>query len=287
MSMTQPIAFAVVAMICYGLSDFVYKRAAAAGIRADRFLMAQGWCFWPLVTLYALATHRLVFSAAALWGSVAGAFILAGFYFFIRSLATGAVSTNATIFRMNFVVTVFLVIVFLGEPLTPAKIAGLALALVATSLLAGGGAGGQGASAQARRRSLVEVALATVAFGASTFFHTLGLRRGVPPETLAVAQATVFMPLATLAVYVTDRAVVPGRATLKYGAVAAIALFGATIFLLHGIAIGQASVLVPIAQMGFLVAALLGIFVLREQVTLQKAIGLATALAALGILAAS
>ena len=31
---------AIVAMVCYGLSDFIYKQAAAAGIRADHFLMA-------------------------------------------------------------------------------------------------------------------------------------------------------------------------------------------------------------------------------------------------------
>ena len=285
--MTQPIAFAVVAMICYGLSDFVYKRAAAASIRADRFLMAQAWCFLPLVILYALATHRLVFVPAALWGSVAGAFIFVAFYFFIRSLGVGAVSTNATIFRMNFVVTVFLVIAFLGERLTLAKVAGLALALLATWLLVGGGADAHDARGQARRRSLVQVAIATLAFGASTFFHTLGLRRGVPPETLAVAQAALFMPLATAVVYIADHNLSPPLLALKYGAAAAIALFGATIFLLHGIAVGQASVLVPIAQMGFIVAALLGIFVLREQVTLRKAVGLAAALAALGVLAAS
>jgi uncharacterized membrane protein len=68
---------------------------------------------------------------------------------------------------------------------------------------------------------------------------------------------------------------------------AAVALFGATIFLLHGMAAGQASLLVPIAQMGFIVAALLGIFVLRERLTPRKAIGLIAALAALGVLAAS
>ena len=50
---------------------------------------------------------------------------------------------------------------------------------------------------------------------------------------------------------------------------------------------GQASVLVPIAQMGFIVAALLGIFVLGERVTLRKAAGLAAALAALTALATS
>src|SRR5882757_930348 len=119
--MNQSIVYAIVAMVCYGISDFIYKQAAAAGVRADHFLMAQGWLFCPLVIVYALATHTLVLNPAALWGSLAGAFVFIGFYFFIR--------------------TVLLVVVWLGEPLTLSKIAGLALALLATWLLVGAGAG--------------------------------------------------------------------------------------------------------------------------------------------------
>jgi uncharacterized membrane protein len=283
--MDQSIVYAIVAMVCYGVSDFIYKQAAAAGIRADHFLMAQGWLFCPLVIVYALATHMLVLDPAALWGSLAGVFVFIGFFWFIRSLATGSVSTNASIFRLNFIVTVLLAVIWLDEPLTPSKIAGLALALLATWLLLGVSA--DRAPDGAKRRSLVLVALATLAFGTSNFFHTMGLRHGALPETLAVAQAALFMPLATVVVYVVDRKLRPPLVTFKYSAPAAIVLLGATISLLRSVAGGQASVLVPIAQMGFVVAALLGIFILRERVTVRKMIGLVTALAALAALAGS
>ena len=285
--MDQPVVYAILAMVCYGVSDFIYKQAATAGIRADHFLMAQGWLFCPLVIVYALATQTLVLNPAALWGSLAGAFVFVGFYFFIRSLAAGSVSTNASIFRLNFIVTVLLVVVWLGEPLTPSKIAGLALALLATWLLLGVSASAGRAPDDARRRSLGLVALATLAFGTSNFFHTMGLRHGALPETLAVAQAALFMPLATVVVYVVDRKLRPPLVTFKYSAPAAIVLLGATISLLRSVAEGQASVLVPIAQMCFVVAALLGIFVLREPLTVRKVIGLVTALAALAALAGS
>jgi len=282
--MHQSIVYAVAAMVCYGLSDFIYKHGAAAGIRADRFLMAQAWFFVPLVWLYALATHTLVVNSAAMWGLLAGAFVFVGFYFFIRSLATGAVSTNASIFRMNFIVTVVLVVALLGEPLTPGKIAGLALALLATWLLLAARSPA-GTPDEARRRSFFQVVVATLAFGASNFFHTVGLRHGAMPETMAAAQAALFMPLATVVVLVTDRSLRPPAVTFGYGAATAVMLFGATILLLHGVADGQASVVVPIAQMGFVIAALLGIFVLHERVTVRKVIGLVSALAALAVLA--
>jgi uncharacterized membrane protein len=285
--MNQPIIYAIVAMVCYGLSDFIYKQAATAGIRADHFLMAQGWFFCPLVILYALATHTLVIDLAALWGSLAGALIFIGFYYFIHSLAVGSVSTNASIFRMNFIVTVMLVVVLLGEPLTLGKIVGLVLALLATWLLLGVKIGADHAPDDARTRSLVQVAVATLAFGTSNFFHTIGLRHGAVPETLAVAQAVVFTALATVVVYVADRKLRPPPATFKYSTAAAIVLLGATIFLLRSVAGGQARVLVPIAQMGFVVAALLGIFILREHVTVRKVIGLVVALGALAVLSGS
>ncbi len=283
--MSQPIVYALVAMVCYGVCDFIYKQAASAGIRADHFLMVQAWFFCSLVILYALATGTIVLDPAALWGMLAGALAFVGFYYFVRSLVAGAVSTNASIFRLNFIVTVLLVV---GEPLTLRKVLGLAFALLATWLLLGAGRpAADPATGDARRRSLLQVAVATLAFGAANFFHTVGLRHGAVPETLAVAQAAVFMPLATIVVYGADCKLRPPPMTFGYSAIAAILLLGATIFMLRSVAEGQASVLVPITQMGFIVAALLGIFVLLERVTLRKAAGLASALAALAVLAGS
>jgi drug/metabolite transporter (DMT)-like permease len=281
--MTQPVLLALIAMVCYGVGDFIYKRAAAAGIRADHFLMAQAWVFCPLVIVYALATGRLILTPAAAWGCVAGVFVFGGLYCFIRSLASGSVSTNASIFRLNFIVTVVLVIALLGEPLTLAKIGGLLLALAATWLLLGAGGGKE----RHDMRSMAQVVLATGLFGASNFFHTIGLRHAVPPETMTAAQAALFMPLATLVVFVVDRKLAPPATTFRFAIPAALVLIVATIALLSGIALGQASVLVPIAQMGFIVAALLGIVALGEPVTARKGAGLTAALAALAMLAAS
>jgi drug/metabolite transporter (DMT)-like permease len=279
--------YALMAMTCYGFTDFVYKRAAAATIRPDHFLMAQAWCYFPLVVLYVFSTGTLVPNRAAFWGFLAGSVSFMGFYYFMRSLSSGTVSTNASIFRLNFIVTVVLAIVFLGEPLTQTKLAGLGFALVSAWLLVGAGSSANDIGSRSRGRSLGQVGIATLAFGASNFFHTVGLRHGAVPETLAVAQALCFMPLATTVVYSRDGKLRPPPQAFIYGAPAALLLLGATIFLLRGVAGGQASVLVPIAQMGFMIAAILGIEVLGEQVTAFKVGGLASALAALAILAGS
>jgi uncharacterized membrane protein len=118
----------------------------------------------------------------------------------------------------------------------------------------------------------------------ANFLHAVGLREGVLPETMLAAQAIVFMPLTNLAVLAADRRVAVPRAAWGYGAVMSLVLFGAFVCLLHGMSLGQASVVVPIAQMGFIVTAVLGTLFLREPLTLRKVLGLAAAAAALAAL---
>lgn len=282
--MNEAFIEAMIALVCYGLSDFVYKQAAGANIRADHFIMAQAWLYCPTMILYTLVTHKFVPVPAALWGSLAGFATFTGLYYFSRSLSEGAVSTNASIFRMNFIVTAALAILVLGEPLTLRKTAGLVLALVATRLLIEKGKGEAGAL---RTRSLAQVGLATLAFGAANFFHTIGLRHGAVPETLVMAQAAVFMPLATIVVFIKDRRLKPPPHAFRFSVPAAVLQLLATVTLVRAIALGQASVLVPIAQMGLIVAAVLGIAILGERATARKMSGLVLAVGALAVLAGS
>jgi uncharacterized membrane protein len=283
--MTGGTGYAFAAMLCYGVGDFIYKRSAQAGVPAHYFIMLQAWCFCPLVILYAVMTESLVLRPSALWGCLAGLFIFVGFYNFVRSLTVGAVSIHAPIFRMNFVVTVLLAVALLGEPLSRAKIIGLALALAATWLLLGGGR--HLPSADAGRRSLAQVALATLSFGAANFFHKLGLMGGMPPATMLSAQAIVFITCATLFAFYSDKALRPPTRAWLFAVPAALVLIVAFLLFLNALTLGQASILVPIAQMGFVPAAALGVLVLNEAITARKLMGLAVALAALAVLAAS
>ena len=279
--MTGGTGYAFAALVCYGLGDFIYKRATTAGIKPHHFLMGQAWCFCPAVFLYAWATGTLVVGPPAAWGALAGVLIFVAFYNFLRSLAAGSVSINAPIFRLNFVITAILAIAILGEPLRPAMPVALALALAATWLLLGG----LDRRTKIDRGSLVSVLIATVALGAANFFHTLGLRHGSSPETMLAAQAAVFVTLSTVFVRVVDGKIAPPAATWSHAAAAAGVLICAFLFMLHAITRGPASVLVPIAQMGFVVTAALGILVLGEPITTRKAGGLAAALASLAVLA--
>ena len=284
-SMTPGIGCALGAMLFFGLGDLVYKRGAAAGAQAHHFLMVQSWVFAPSVVLYAAWTGSLHFVVGSLWGALAGLFVLVGFYNFAHSLRTGSISINAPVFRLSFVLTAALAVLLLGEPLTRYKVAGLLLALAAAWLLLGAPAPGDAAGRRESRASRARVLVATVSVGAGNFIYTLGLRAGASPGSLIVAQAAVVVTLATVFTAAVDRHIRPSGAALRYAPRAAIVLALAFALMVEGMARAEASVVVPIAQMGFVITAVLGFLFLREPFTLRKGAGLAVALAALASLA--
>jgi drug/metabolite transporter (DMT)-like permease len=280
--MTPGLGFALGAMACFGVSDLVYKRGAAAGIKAGEFVMLQAWVFCPGVTLYAWLTGTLDVHPSALWAAPAGLFLYVAVYNFAASLQGGAVSTNAPIFRLNFTITAALAILLLGETLTMAKAAALLCALFAVWLLL--------AEPGIKRDridagSLGRVLIATVAMAFTNLFYKVGLQHGALPETMVAVQAWVFSSLATVLRWLPERRFNLTPGAWRYSTMAAVALAGAFMLLLYGLARGPASVLVPVAQMSFVFTALIGAALFHESLNLRKGIGLLVAIAALALFA--
>ena len=285
-TMAYGVELALGAMVFLGLADLAYKRGAATGVQAHYFLMGQAWCFAPAVVLYGLVTGTLALDKAFLWGMSAGLFVFIALYNFALSLKSGSISIIAPIFRLSFTVTTALAVLLLGESLTAWKLAGLAAALVAVWLLLGGEAGSTPAPAAARS-SLVQALVAMAAMGVANFIYKVGALTGGSPASFIAGQASVFLPLATGFAWMVDRGIRPPRNLWLPAAAAALFFLVALVLLFESLERGEASVLVPITQMGFVVTAGFGLVFLREPFTLRKGAGLAVALAALACLARS
>jgi len=129
--------------------------------------------------------------------------------------------------------------------------------------------------------SLGRVLLATVMMALTNLFYKIGLQQGAVPETMVAAQAWMFCSLATLVRLIQEPrfSLTPGA--WRYGALTAFALLFALVLLTHGLAIGPASVLVPVAQMSMVFTALLGAALFHERLDMRKCAGLAVAVVAL------
>jgi transporter family protein len=284
--MAQGVWLAFGAMVCLGLADLIYKRGAAIGVKPHHFLMAQAWCFAPAVLLYGLVTGTLELKSYMLWGCGAGLFVFIALINFARSLKTGSVSLIAPIFRLSFTVTTALAVLILGEPLTAWKLAGLIAALLAVWLLLGGDSGAASAPG-AVRTAVIQALVAMAAMGVANFLYKVGAAAGGTPATFIAGQAAVFFPLSTAYAWIVDRKSRPPRAAWTHGGMTAAVFLLGLILMFESLTLGEASVLVPITQMGFVVTAAYGVVFLREAFTARKVEGLAFALAALACLALS
>jgi drug/metabolite transporter (DMT)-like permease len=285
--MTPGLGLALCAMLCFGLADLVYKRAAAAGAAAHRLIMIQASCLGACVLVYALVTRTLVPDAAAWWGAAAGICAYTGYYHFARSLQAGNVSIVAPVFRLSFTLTAALAVLLLGEALTAPKIVGLALALGAVWLLLGAPGESGAADPRAVRAALARVLLATVAVGLANLLYKVGLAAGATPGTMLVVQAACVIALSSFIAWRLDGGFPASGVELRFGATTGLVLAGAFVFMLESLARGEASVLVPVVQMGFVVTAAAGFLLLGERFTARKGLGLAVALGALFSLAAA
>lgn len=290
--MSAAIAYALVAMVFNGLTDFVFKKAAAGSMRGDfrmhQFIVAQSILFWSAMMAYGVLAGELKAGPHVWLGLGAGVFMFIGFNCFAWSLQHGNVSINAPIFRLNFLVTAALAVLLLGEPPLPIKLAGLALALAAIWLLVGASGAGAGTiDAAQSRRSLVLAIAATLALGAGNTIHKVGLSMGGTPATQLAAHSFVYLVLSAIVAARMDGGLRVPSATWPLAVIGAVVGAGAFIGMMRGLARGEASVIVPIAQMGLVVSAALGIVLLGERLTGRKLAGLAAAVAALAALAVS
>lgn len=288
--MTAAIGYALAAMVMNGLTDFAFKQAAAASLagayRMHQFIVAQSALFWTTIMIYGIAAGELKPGPHVWLGFGAGFFMFIGFNAFAWSLRHGSISVNAPIFRLNFLVTAALAMLLLGEPPLPLTIAGLALALAAIWLLVGSGGGLAGPTPDARRSLLLAV-IATLALGAGNTIHKIGLSMGGTPATQLATHSFVYLSLSTIVAVRQDGGLRIPASVWPVALAGAVLGAAGFILMMRGLTTGPASVIVPIAQMGLVVSAALGIAVLGERLTGRRLAGLTAAVAALAALAVS
>jgi uncharacterized membrane protein len=276
------VPYALLTLVCFAINDLLFKRAAQAGAASHQVMTALTLTMLPCFVGYGLVTQSVVPTAPALWGSVGAVFAYVGFYNFSRSLQSGAVSIAAPVFRLQFVVTAVLALALLGERLSSAKVFGLCLATAAVWLLL---AGGGRAAIEMPREGVVRLLAATVALGVAFFLFKLALREGATPATVLICQITMLSSLSVLCAIVIDRGFTVSRAALRYGVPFGVSQAIGFAALIEALSVGEASVLVPIAQLSFVLTALVGLAAMNETVTLRKTVGLLAAVGAVGFLA--
>ncbi|MEM1952831.1 MAG: EamA family transporter [Candidatus Caldarchaeum sp.] len=137
-SLRLELVFAVVAFVCFGLTDFLRKKGAAAGANPVGYLIVETLILLALVPLAGLVLYGRVpdiFHGTAPYALLSGLTIMVALVAMMSGLSVGEGSVVIPVSRLGLALATLLSLVLLNESLTWSKIAGIGLAVFAVYLL--------------------------------------------------------------------------------------------------------------------------------------------------------
>ncbi len=272
------ILLALLSMFLVGIADFVYSRAVRKGVTRATMICSQGAIFFPVVTLWAILEGTYDWTPYAFLGSIAGLLIFFGTYAFMKSVHLGEASISTPIYRISFVITAFVAICFLNEPMTLQKGLGFLFAAAAIFFLSEFPLGIK-ALPKDRAASILWAIAAMISLGILNIVYKIGVSEGVAPSMLLHSQAIFFNIAVYTYAFYTQGGPRFSRTGWAHASITSITLLTGLIALLTAFQEGEASVVTPIGQLSFVVSALMATLLLKERFTKRKAVGLLLAIA--------
>ncbi len=276
---------ALLAMVCYAVADFVYGSAARRGISTATLASAQSLIVTPVTAVWAWAEGTYAWTPPAFLGAAAATLIFFSFWAFMRSVRQGEASVSTPIYRIGFVITALIAIVFLGEPMTLRKGAGFLLAGAAIFFISDFRLG-DAAALRGRGSSVLWALAAMCAVGVLNIVYKMGVVNGVSPPMFLHAPAIFFVSLAHAFAYITQGGPRFSLAGWAHSCTSAIAFLVGIVAFLTALKTGGASVVTPIAQLSFVLTVLMAAWWMGERFTGRKLAGLAFAAATIAAFSA-
>ena len=267
-----PYVIALVCCVLFGVSEFLYKGAHERALHEGTYLCVQsGIVFCVLGAISAGAAGWTITPATVGLGIGCGVLAFTTAITFLIAIGRGPASVTTAVRRLGFVITATLAVVVLHEPLTGAKVAGI--------LLAGVGLVVMTLAPDELHRPHPLIFVTAISSGLLSFGHKLGADAGVSYSAFLMFQAGTVHLGAHLWCRLTGGYALrsPG---VRIAPVTAVLLAVAMTLLLYGLRRGEATVLIPIVQLSFLVTAPLSFVLLREPLAARKLLGVGLGAAA-------
>ncbi len=279
------ILFALMSLVLGGLNEVVFKRYSAKP-RSRGFMIGGVGVVWSLLLLadVALRGDRIEVDTTGLfYGLGAGIVVALANILLLESLRHMEVSLGSTIYRLNTIAVVILSILFLGETLSLQKLAGIGCGVIAVLLL-------YRHQAIHGNHAELKLGLALVLLGALCravygILSKAGLQQGADMDMLLLTSALCWVGSGLIYARVVERRYAIARAGIAYVILSGCLVFGIVRTLLSALALGEASVVITIANLSFLMALLVALAMGLERISLRKLAAMGFAVTAIAALA--
>jgi len=257
--MSYGVGFALLCLLLTGCNDVLFKRYSIGGHSKGMLIFGVG-LIWTLAqwSLAQIQDTPIEFNNATLiFGLMAGVFVTISNLLLLESLRHIKVSLGATIYRLNTIGVILLSFVFLNEPFGWFKGFGILIGLIAVLFLYQGEI-----SSSNQKQLLLFVGVAAVAsfcraaFGVST---KAGFLEGADRNSmLLIISSNWILGGAVYALWRERRFRITWEKT-RFICLSSFLVVGVTNFLMLALQHGDASTVIPIANMSFVIAILLSV----------------------------
>ena len=278
------ILFALLSLMLGGLNEVVFKRYSARERSRGMMISGIGLVWILLLTVdVGLRSDAIDIDPAGLaYGLVAGLFVAVANILLLESLKHMEVSLGSTIYRLNTIAVVILSILFLGEAMTMLKATGIAFGVIAVLLLY------RHQTSHGDHREL-RLGLGLVLTGALCraiygVVSKAGLSAGSDMDLLLLTSALCWVLSGLFYARFIERRYAITRKKIVYSVLSGCLVYGIVRTLLAALALGEASVVITIANLSFLMALLVAMMLKMERLSGRKLLAMGFAIGAIVLL---
>ena len=264
------ISFALLSLLFAGINDVAFKCYSRKERSKGMYVFGIGvaWTALQVITFSVQGTAFSLDQNTLLFGLAAGVFLTISNILLIESLTYIDVSLGSTIYRLNTMGVIVFSVFFLREPLGLLKSLGIVSGIVGVSLLYQ-----KQSSSPHNTVFIISFAVAVVASLARAAYGVTakaGISQNADPNVMLLLFSSSWIIGGACYARLREKRF---RLTVKkvlYSLLSGLLVFLIVNFLMLAIEHGEASIVIPVANMSFVIALFLSIVLKMEALTLRK-----------------
>lgn len=281
------IFWAFACMFFAACNDLLFKFFAGKN-RGNGFFVSVVGVVWLAVSLAFALAGRMPddWQATFIWGAISGFFSLSGNLMMLDAMRSLDAGVCATVYRLNLVPVTVGAALLLNENITLVQYVGIAAACLAVLAFIPRNKDGVKRTLGLAFIIMVGASLMRAGMGLS---YRYGFLHGANENYVVVINSLFWIFGGVLYAFWRERQLMPFSAkdwknVFMLGGLSGALVTGIVITMALSLKLGSASVVLPIAQMSFLVTGALGIILLKERLTWGKALAFVLGVAAVLLL---
>ncbi|OQY06396.1 MAG: transporter [Desulfobacteraceae bacterium 4572_123] len=283
--MSYAAGFALLSLLCAGINDVVFKKYALKKYSMGVYICGIGivWTIAQVLFLRLQGGHFVCNFPTIGFGLAAGIFVTLSNLLLLESLTRINVSAGSTIYRLNTIGVVILSFILLDESLGGFKVTGVVAGITAVLFLYR-----KNDKGNANSGCFLFYAIAITASLLRAFYGITtkaGLLHRADMQTMLVLISSSWIAGGAAYAFFREKNFSGISEIFRYSLLSGLLVLGVANFLMLAVNYGEASIVIPIANMSFIVALLLSAGLKMEAITPKKCFVMALAVVSVIMLA--